>query len=53
MWFLFLRISKNYGRSWEFPLHVRKFWLIFLFPLQARKKLDDLSHVDKLLYKVA
>jgi hypothetical protein len=54
MRFLFLYISKNYGRSWEFQLHVRKFWIIFLFPLHARRKLDDISHAEhKFLYKVS
>jgi hypothetical protein len=53
MWFLFLYRSKNYGKSWEFPLHVHKFWIIFLFPVHARKKLDDMSHIEqKFLYNV-
>jgi hypothetical protein len=29
--------SDTYGTSWEFSLHVRKFWITFLFPLHARK----------------
>jgi hypothetical protein len=29
MQFLFLYRSKNYGKSWEFPLLARKFWIIF------------------------
>jgi hypothetical protein len=54
MRFLFLSISKNYDRSWEFPLHMRKFWMIFPFPLLARKQLDDMSHAEhKFLYKVS
>jgi hypothetical protein len=39
MRFLFLYRSKNYGKSWEFPLHARKFWIIFSFPVHARKKI--------------
>jgi hypothetical protein len=50
---IFMQIQ-NYGRSWEFTLHACKFYMIFLFPLHARKKLDDMSHVDlKCLYKVS
>jgi hypothetical protein len=46
--------SKNYGKSWEFPLHARKFWIIFSFPVHARKKLYDMSHIEhKFLYNVA
>jgi hypothetical protein len=37
MWFLFLYRSKNYGKSWEFLLHAHKFWIIFSFPVHARK----------------
>jgi hypothetical protein len=36
--------SKNYERSWEFPFHARKFWMAFLFPLHAHKKMDDCEH---------
>jgi hypothetical protein len=39
MGFIFLCRSKNYGRSLEFPLHARKFWMIFSFPLHACKKI--------------
>jgi hypothetical protein len=39
MEFLFLCGSKNYGRSLEFTLHARKFWIIFSFPLYACKKI--------------
>jgi hypothetical protein len=39
MQFLFLCRSKNYGRSWEFPLHAHKFWMIFSFLLHACKKI--------------
>jgi hypothetical protein len=46
MWFLFLYRSKNYGKSWEFLLHARKFWIIFFFPIHVRKKLDDMSHIS-------
>jgi hypothetical protein len=54
MWFLFLYRSKNYGKSWEFPLHACKFLIIFVFLVQARKKLDDMSHIEhKFLYNVA
>jgi hypothetical protein len=54
MRFLFLYRSKNYGRSWEFPLYARKFWIIFSFTLHACKKLDDMSHTEyKFLYKVS
>jgi hypothetical protein len=38
MQFLFLCRSKSYGRSWDFPLHVHKFWIIFSFPLHTCKK---------------
>jgi hypothetical protein len=35
-------------------LHARKFWIIFSFPVHARKKLDDMSHIEhKFLYNVA
>jgi hypothetical protein len=54
MRFLFLYKSKNYDKSWEFPLHARKFWIIFFFSVHARKKLDDMSHLEhKFLYNVA
>jgi hypothetical protein len=46
MRFLFLYRSKNYGESWEFLLHAHKFWIILSFPLHARKKLDDMSHIE-------
>jgi hypothetical protein len=39
--------SKNYGKSWEFLLHARKFWIIFFFPVHARKKMDGMSHIDR------
>jgi hypothetical protein len=52
--FYFYADPKKYGKSWEFPLHARKFWIIFYFPLHARKKLDDMSHTEhKFLYNVA
>jgi hypothetical protein len=35
------------AKSWELPLHARKFWIIFSFPVYARKKLDDMSHIVK------
>jgi hypothetical protein len=38
MGFSLLCRSKNYGRSLEFPLHARKFWMIFSFSLHACKK---------------
>jgi hypothetical protein len=50
MRFLFLYRSKNYGKSCEFPLHARKFWIIFSFPVHARKKLDDMSHIEHKFY---
>jgi hypothetical protein len=54
MRFLFLYWSKNYGKSWEFSLHARKFWIIFSFPVHVRKKLDDMSHIEhKFLYNIA
>jgi hypothetical protein len=54
MQFLFLYRSKNYGKLWEFSLHARKFLIIFSFPVHARKKLDDMSHIEyKFLYNVA
>jgi hypothetical protein len=54
MKFLFLYRSKNYDKSWEFPLHVCKFWIIFFFPVHARKKLDDMSQIEhKFLYNIA
>jgi hypothetical protein len=43
MQFLLLYRSKNYGKSWEFPLHARKFWIIFSFHVHVRKKLDDMN----------
>jgi hypothetical protein len=43
MQFLFLYKSKNYGKSWVFSLHACKFWIIFSFPVHARKKLDDVT----------
>jgi hypothetical protein len=46
MRFLLLYRSKNYGKSWEFPLHARKFWIIFSFPVHARKKLVDINHIE-------
>jgi hypothetical protein len=46
MRFLFLCRSKNYGRSWEFPLHACKFWMVFSFPLHACKKKDDMIHAE-------
>jgi hypothetical protein len=53
MRFLFLYRSKIYGKSWEFPLHARKFWIIFSFQVHVRKKLDDMSHIEhKFLYNV-
>jgi hypothetical protein len=53
MQFLFLYRSKNYGKSWEFPLHARKFWIIFSFRVHARKKLDDMNHIEhKFLYNI-
>jgi hypothetical protein len=52
--FLFIYRSKNYDKSWEFPLHAHKFWIIFSFPVHARKKLDDMSYIEyKFLYNVA
>jgi hypothetical protein len=53
MQFIFLSRTKNYGRSWEFPLHARKFWMIFSFTQHVHKKMDDMSHAEhKFLYKV-
>jgi hypothetical protein len=34
---LFLYRSKIYGKSWEFSLHSRKFWIIFSFLVHAQK----------------
>jgi hypothetical protein len=35
-------------------LHAHKFWIIFSFPVHARKKLDDMSRIEyKFLYNVA
>jgi hypothetical protein len=54
MQFLFLYRSKNYGKSYEFSLHARKFWIIFSFSLHTRKKWDDMSHTwHKFLYNFA
>jgi hypothetical protein len=39
MGFPLLCRSKNYGRSLEFSLHARKFWMIFSFSLHACKKI--------------
>jgi hypothetical protein len=54
MQFIILYRSKNYDKSWKFPLHVRKFWIIYSFPLHARKKWDNMSHTEhKFLYNFA
>jgi hypothetical protein len=52
MWFLFLCRFKNYNRSWVFPLHAPKIWMIFSFSQHAHKKIDDRSQAEhKFLYK--
>jgi hypothetical protein len=37
MHFLFLKRFKNYGISYEFLLHARKFWMMFSLLMHARK----------------
>jgi hypothetical protein len=51
IWFIFLCRHKIYGKSWEFLMHARKFWIIFFFSLYSRKKLDDMSHAEYTIEK--